>query len=111
MLASFAVAPLRQELPPRKEKPLRDLAYRWSRFIQHRPWPVAIAATLFLLVLAMPVLGLRLGFSDEGNFAEDTTTRAAYDLTPPRRSGPAPTVRCCSPSSCRRRRTSRCSPS
>ena len=27
-----------------------------------------------------PVLGLRLGFSDESNFAEDTTTRQAYDL-------------------------------
>jgi RND superfamily putative drug exporter len=26
------------------------------------------------------VFGLRLGFSDEGNFAEDTTTRQAYDL-------------------------------
>ena len=27
-----------------------------------------------------PFLGLRLGFSDEGNYAEDTTTRKAYDL-------------------------------
>ena len=33
-----------------------------------------------LLVLAIPVLGLRLGFSDESNFAEDTTTQQAYDL-------------------------------
>jgi len=31
-------------------------------------------------VLAVPVLGLRLGFSDEGNYQEDTTTRKAYDL-------------------------------
>jgi RND superfamily putative drug exporter len=82
LVASFAFAPLRRELPPRKEKPLRQtLAYRWSRFVQHRPWPIAIATTLFLLLLAVPVLGLRLGFSDESNFAEDTTTRAAYDLT------------------------------
>ena len=29
---------------------------------------------------ALPVLGLRLGFSDEGNYPEDTTTRQAYDL-------------------------------
>ncbi len=35
---------------------------------------------LALLVLALPVLGLRLGFSDESNFAEDTTTKQAYDL-------------------------------
>ncbi len=82
MLASFAVAPLRKELPPRKEKPLRKTwAYKWSRFVQHRPWPIAIATTLFLLLLSVPVLGLRLGFSDESNFAENTTTRQAYDLT------------------------------
>jgi RND superfamily putative drug exporter len=82
MLASFAIAPLRKELPPRKEKPLRQTwAYKWSRFVQHRPWPIAIATTLFLLLMSVPVLGLRLGFSDESNFAENTTTRAAYDLT------------------------------
>src|SRR5690606_978748 len=33
-----------------------------------------------LLVLAIPVLGLRLGFSDESNFPEDTSTKRAYDL-------------------------------
>jgi RND superfamily putative drug exporter len=82
LVASFAIAPLRKELPPRKEKPLRQtFAYRWSRFVQRRPWPIAIVTTVLLLVMAIPVLGLRLGFSDESNFATDTTTRAAYDLT------------------------------
>ena len=82
LLASLVVAPLRKELPPRKEKPLRQtIAYKWSRFVQHRPWPIAIFATAFLLLMAVPVLGLRLGFSDESNFAEDSTTRKAYDLT------------------------------
>ncbi len=82
LLASLAYAPLRRELPARKEKPLRQtLAYRWSRFVQHRPWTIAIVTTLFLLLLAVPVLGLRLGFSDESNFAEGTTTREAYELT------------------------------
>ena len=33
-----------------------------------------------LLVLAAPILSLQLGFSDEGNFPEDTDTRQAYDL-------------------------------
>jgi len=82
LIASFAFAPLRKELPPRKEKPLRQtVAYRWSRFVQHRPWPIAIVTTLFLLLLSIPVLDLRLGFSDESNFAEGTTTREAYELT------------------------------
>jgi RND superfamily putative drug exporter len=33
-----------------------------------------------LLVLAVPLLSLRLGFSDEGNAPTDTSTRKAYDL-------------------------------
>ena len=82
LLASIAFAPLRKELPPRKEKPLRQtLAYRWSRFVQRHPWSIAVATTTFLLVLTIPVVGLRLGFSDESNFAAGTTTRQAYDLT------------------------------
>ena len=81
LLASLAVRPLRQPVPRPAAKPRQEtLAYRWSRFVQHYPWPSAIGATLLLIVLALPVLGLRLGFSDEGNYAEETTTRKAYDL-------------------------------
>ena len=81
LVASFAYAPLRKQVPRFGMKPLREtLSYRWSRFIQHRPWQTAIAGAVTLLVLAIPVLGMRLGFSDEGNFAKDTTTRKAYDL-------------------------------
>jgi RND superfamily putative drug exporter len=73
--------PLKREVPRRPEKPRQETAaYRWSRVIQRRPWPAAIAGTLVLLVLAAPVLALRLGFSDESNFAQDTTTKQAYDL-------------------------------
>jgi putative drug exporter of the RND superfamily len=81
LLASLAFAPLREELPPRKVKPLRQTAaYRWSRFVQRNPWSVALVTTTFLLVLSVPVLGLRLGFSDESNSPAGTTTRAAYEL-------------------------------
>ena len=72
---------LRREVPARAQKPRRETAaYRWSRVIQHRPWPAAIAGAVILLVLAAPTLNLRLGFSDESNFEESTTTRQAYDL-------------------------------
>ena len=33
-----------------------------------------------MLVLAIPVLSLRLGSSDQGNDPSSTTTRQAYDL-------------------------------
>ncbi len=81
LLASLAYAPLRMELPPRREKPLRrTFAYRWSRFVQRNPWSVVISTTVVLLLLSVPVFGLRLGFSDESNSAEGTTTRQAYEL-------------------------------
>ena len=73
--------PLRRAMRHRDAKPLRDTVwYRLSRVVQSRPWLFAVGGTVVLLVLAAPALGLRLGFSDEGNFAEDTTTRKAYDL-------------------------------
>ncbi|MDH3680233.1 MAG: MMPL family transporter [Acidimicrobiia bacterium] len=81
LLVSFAVRPLRREVPRRQAKPVREtFAYRWSRTIQRRPWVWLIAGTVVLLILAAPILSLRLGFSDEGNFPEDTYTRQAYDL-------------------------------
>jgi RND superfamily putative drug exporter len=81
ILLGFFVGPLQREVPHRPPKPRRStIAYRWSRVIQHRPWAATIAAALLLLFLAIPVFQLRLGFSDESNFADDTTTKQAYDL-------------------------------
>jgi RND superfamily putative drug exporter len=57
-----------------------SLAARWSHAVQRRPWPAAIAATVLLLALAAPALGMRLGFPDAGNDPPDTMTRQAYDL-------------------------------
>ena len=81
LLASFAVSSLRKPVLERERRPLREtLSYRWSRVIQHRPWTAVLIGVAALVALALPVLGLRLGFSDEGNYPEDTTTRQAYDL-------------------------------
>ncbi len=81
LLASFAVAPLRKPVLERERRPLREtLSYRWSRVIQHRPWTAVVVGAALLVAMALPIFGLRLGFSDEGNYPEDTTTRQAYDL-------------------------------
>jgi RND superfamily putative drug exporter len=81
LLASFGVSWLRQRVLERPPKPLREtVSYRWSRVIQHRPWTAVIVGVVVLVALALPLLGLRLGFSDEGNYPADTTTRKAYDL-------------------------------
>jgi RND superfamily putative drug exporter len=81
MVLSLVFAPLRKELEHRPPKPRRDTwAYRWSRGVQHHPWRSVTIGALALIVLSLPVLGLRLGFSDQGNDPETTTTRQAYDL-------------------------------
>jgi RND superfamily putative drug exporter len=54
--------------------------YRWSRIVQRRPWLYGSAALVTLLVLAIPVLSLRMAFSDAGNDPTKLTTRQAYDL-------------------------------
>jgi RND superfamily putative drug exporter len=53
---------------------------RWVGSIQRRPGLAAIAATVLMLALAAPALGLRLGASDAGNDPAGHTTRKAYDL-------------------------------
>jgi RND superfamily putative drug exporter len=81
LVAGFFVGPLKKEVPKRKAKPIeRTLPYRWSHFVQARPWTSVLVGTLALLVLAIPLLSLRLGFSDEGNAPADSSTRKAYDL-------------------------------
>ena len=53
---------------------------RWSRVVQRRPWPIAIAATLVMLAIAAPALALRLGSSDASNDPANQTTHRAYEL-------------------------------
>ena len=53
---------------------------RWASGVQRRPWPALLVSVVVLGVLAVPALGMQLGFADAGNDDESTTTRAAYDL-------------------------------
>ena len=55
----------------------------WTRlaaFVQRHPAPLAAAAATVMLVLAIPVLSLRLGSSDAANDPAATTTHQAYEL-------------------------------
>ena len=53
---------------------------RWVRAIQRRPLLAVAGATVLLLALAAPALGLRLGLADAGTDQQSQTTRKAYDL-------------------------------
>jgi RND superfamily putative drug exporter len=71
----------RQLVPHRVEPPReKRFWYRWSRFIQRRPWVGAVGAAVVLVTLAIPLFSIRLGFGDYGNLPERQTARRAYDL-------------------------------
>jgi len=54
--------------------------WRWSRVIQRRPWIAAIVSLVILVVFALPLFGMHLAFSDDGNSPTSLTTRRSYDL-------------------------------
>jgi RND superfamily putative drug exporter len=61
-------------------KPAGDnLGRRWARVIQHHPVTAVITGGGLLLLAGLPVLGMRLAVSDEGNDPIGSTTRTAYD--------------------------------
>jgi RND superfamily putative drug exporter len=53
---------------------------RWAHWIADHRWTAMLAASAFLLVLALPVLDMRLGQQDVGQLSTSTTARQAYDL-------------------------------
>jgi putative drug exporter of the RND superfamily len=53
---------------------------RWSRYVQRRPWRIAIVSALVMLVIAAPATALRLGSSDASNDPAGQTTHRAYEL-------------------------------
>jgi len=54
--------------------------YRLSQAIQRHPLPYFLGTATFLLVLATPVLQMRLGFTDAGNNPTRYHSRRSYDL-------------------------------
>ena len=61
-------------------RPPRSLWRRWSEIVQSRPWPLALAAMLAMLVFLAPVISLRLDNSDAGNDPTNTSTYEAFNL-------------------------------
>ena len=63
-------------------KPYQEGKYffRYGHFLQRRPIIPTLVALGVVLVLAIPLLSLRLGFADESGRAEGSPQRIAYDL-------------------------------
>ncbi|MCW2595458.1 MAG: domain transrane transporter [Jatrophihabitans sp.] len=58
----------------------RSAFARWGRKVSDRPTPWAIAATLVLILLGLPLLSIRLGQLDAGTNPKSESIRRAYDL-------------------------------
>jgi len=54
--------------------------WKWSRQVQHHPWPPLIIGVAIMLLFAVPFFSMRLGSSDASNRPTADTTRRAYDL-------------------------------
>ncbi len=81
VIAGRFKGPLNRTVKLKSDKPMEETtSYRWSRFVQRRAVIIAISATLLLMIIAIPVFSIQLGFADAGNDPEGTTTRQAYDL-------------------------------
>jgi putative drug exporter of the RND superfamily len=64
----------------RGEAPRESAWRRWSVLVQSRPWPLAAASLVVMLICLVPVLGLRLDSSDAGNDPQNTSTHRAFNL-------------------------------
>ncbi|WP_228816037.1 MMPL family transporter [Nocardia cyriacigeorgica] len=53
---------------------------RWGQLLQKRPWPFAVAGAGVLIVLALPVLGLKVAMPSIQVVPEDAPVRQGYEL-------------------------------
>ena len=63
-----------------EDDPRVSIWFRWSRVLQKRPLIPALLGLVALLLLAAPVLDMRLGFADAGSGDTSRSSRRAYDL-------------------------------
>jgi putative drug exporter of the RND superfamily len=81
VIAGRVRGPLSRTIDLTSAKPREATApYRWSRLVQRRALLFTIPGALILMILALPLFSIQLGFADAGNDPEGTTTRRAYDL-------------------------------
>ncbi len=81
MALSFLIKSWRTPIAHREPKPREEqLWFRWSRLVQRRPWTSFALGLASLIALTLPLFGMRLALSDNGNRAEWQTARRAYDL-------------------------------
>jgi RND superfamily putative drug exporter len=64
----------------RRQRADAGLSTRWASGVTRHPVAAALAGTVALLALAVPVIDMRLGQNDQGSAPPETSQRQAYDL-------------------------------
>ena len=60
--------PLNNTINLTSNKPMEETSsFRWSRLVQRRAVIITVSATLALMIVALPVFSMQLGFADAGN--------------------------------------------
>ena len=68
---------------PQAHKTLGGKTSMWSRWgheVERHPWRYFVGAATVLIVLALPLFSMKLGFPDDGTAPTSETRRLAYDL-------------------------------
>ncbi len=53
---------------------------RWAHFVGRHPWPFAVACTVVMITITIPLASMRLGQTDDGTAPASSTQRKAFDL-------------------------------
>ncbi len=70
----------RKRKTARSWSPSRRMWSRWGHEVERHPWRYFVGAAAVLLVLAIPLFSMKLGFPDDGTAPTSETRRQAYDL-------------------------------
>jgi RND superfamily putative drug exporter len=81
VLGALGTAIDRYKLPWIRPDKSTERWERWGRHVDRNAWPYAVAATLFLLFVASPVLSLRFGIMSDSTLPHSNSARRAYDAT------------------------------
>ena len=80
--AGSKITPPRSKVraPAAGSAPKASASLRWARIVTGHPVAVIVGGLIAVLVIASPVLDMRLGLPDAGSQPAGTTARTAYDL-------------------------------
>src|SRR5207247_6393682 len=70
----------RERKPTDAAADTQNMWSRWGHEVERHPWRYFVGAATVLILLAVPLFSMKLGFPDDGTAPTSETRRQAYDL-------------------------------